>query len=168
MNQKQQRRLAREQKIADIRAKVAYGFKLTRIEELENLRDAAADAGRDAFAAFIDSAEGKELPALYRETGRQHGPTPATHPPSPMSPAAPRNSIWQEAILAALADGERLLPREIMARLGITQPSPVVRSTLSRALERLRCKGLVEAWIHDEPMQGNAALWQLKATTAGT
>jgi hypothetical protein len=156
VNRKQQRRAAREQKIANLRADVARRLRQLRIAELEQVSGVLARAASDdEFTAFAAS-EGKELLALRRADA-----TPPV-PPSPLAPAAPRNSVLQEAILAALADGERAWTRDIMKRLGL-EPTPARHATVSRALARLRVKGLVEAWKYDEPMQGNAAHWQLKA-----
>jgi hypothetical protein len=82
-------------------------------------------------------------------------------PVVPTTPAAPRNSLWQEAILETLADGDFAPTSVIIARLGFTAPTAAQRVTVSRALARLRAKALIEARDPVMMLRRGRRLWRL-------
>jgi DNA-binding transcriptional ArsR family regulator len=154
---KEERRKVRERKVGEARAAVADYARARRIaatqEEFYRLAEAKDVEG---FKALLDTDAGRELGAY---NAQKLEPLPVT----PRPPAAARNSVRQESILAALADGELALTRDILTRIGETQPTAATRVTVSRALYRLVRKGLVEAFVLDDGrmLQGKGYLWRL-------
>jgi hypothetical protein len=159
MNKREQR-ARRERAIAEMRAFVQSNIRKDRIAETQTeVNRLAQRMDTDGIRALMDTERGRELADF--NSGRSNAQVSAER--TGRSPAASRNSYWQESILEALADGQYALTREILNRLGETKPTPARRVTVSRALARLKAKELIEAGIlNDQTLQGNGYLWRLK------
>ncbi len=157
MSKRNEARVARQQRTTKAREIVAEVARLRRIQATEN--------ERDALMAVQDSAGFKEM--LYSERGCELRAFNNNELPpiklAPRHPAAPRNSGTQEAILDTLADGKMATTGAILERLGMIEPTPAQRVTVSRALARLRAKDLIEAYeMEGRTLRGNGSLWQVK------
>jgi hypothetical protein len=156
---KRERRTQREQTIGQMRALVRGNVRRDRIDQTQaeayRLAEQRDHAG---LTALMESERGRELGAFNSRRGDEPVATPAQ-----TAPAAPRNSYWQEAILEALADGRHTLTRDIFKRLGETKPTAARRAAISRSLQRLQAKGLIDAFvIKDRMLQGKGYLWRLR------
>jgi hypothetical protein len=160
------RREARMARIASARAAVAEVARLRRIAETQGEVNALAEA----FVADPD-ASNKLLALMATERGQELRDFNSRQPLPPIavsarSPAAPRNSALQEAILEALMDGALISTGGIIARLGRVPPTKAQRGAVSRALARLHSKNLVDAYkLKDRRLTGDGRLWRAPCRT---